>query len=265
VALGLASTPPSKTTFGDARQSKFAKTRATKRSTRVRRRFNDFLRALDLTTKEFTTRSPKWLTPDGVYMINIIDVYESDEQAEQNGQDRQRPEIEDPGRCPNARRAAWAVSRLVGGDGEAHVPHIYIFGTGRDSRPRAPRERLWWWLPRCPWTLNLWRREGDPEFSKTASCSSPSRSAERHGPGESAVASIILTDDYAPVETCSPRWPRRGGIDRLDGPRMISWARSLFARLVRGLGASMKTPRKRRFGWILGVILGIGGGASIWH
>ena len=45
--------------------------------------FNDFSVPWHLTTREFNEKLKRMLTPDGVYMINIIDVYLSDAEAKQ--------------------------------------------------------------------------------------------------------------------------------------------------------------------------------------
>ncbi|HEU5116056.1 MAG TPA: fused MFS/spermidine synthase, partial [Isosphaeraceae bacterium] len=47
--------------------------------------FNDFSVPWHLTTREFNEKLDHILTPEGVYMINIIDVYESDEHAADEG------------------------------------------------------------------------------------------------------------------------------------------------------------------------------------
>src|SRR5262249_50868142 len=45
--------------------------------------FNDFSVPWHLTTREFNEKINKMLADDGVYMINIIDAYESDARAEE--------------------------------------------------------------------------------------------------------------------------------------------------------------------------------------
>ncbi len=44
--------------------------------------FNDFSVPWHLTTREFNDKLSRMMEPDGVYMINIIDVYESDAKAD---------------------------------------------------------------------------------------------------------------------------------------------------------------------------------------
>ena len=46
--------------------------------------FNDFSVPWHLTTREFNEKIAKMMSPTGVYMINIIDVYESDATAKEN-------------------------------------------------------------------------------------------------------------------------------------------------------------------------------------
>jgi hypothetical protein len=75
-----------RTNWGDARQF------AVKNQDRERKfdivfgdAFNDFSVPWHLTTKEFNDLIAKMLTPEGVYMINIIDLYESDNRAAERG------------------------------------------------------------------------------------------------------------------------------------------------------------------------------------
>jgi spermidine synthase len=81
-ALGLPRDTPIVTHLGDARQ--FVERNQTKKQFDIiyGDAFNDFSVPWHLTTKEFNDKLAKMLTPDGVYMINIIDVYESKQRAE---------------------------------------------------------------------------------------------------------------------------------------------------------------------------------------
>ncbi len=73
--------------------------------------FNDFSVPWHLTTREFNEKIKKMLTPDGVYMINIIDVYLADDQisarADEKIEDREkdlREKIEEKWRIKAARQ-----------------------------------------------------------------------------------------------------------------------------------------------------------------
>ena len=67
--------------------------------------FNDFSVPWHLTTREFNEKIKKMLTPNGVYMINIIDVYETDEHAEDGGPEKDR-RGEDHGHQPSRKKFA---------------------------------------------------------------------------------------------------------------------------------------------------------------
>ena len=67
-----------KTYWGDARQFVELNQNTKKYDLIFGDAFNDFSVPWHLTTLEFNEKLKKMLTPTGVYMINIIDVYESD-------------------------------------------------------------------------------------------------------------------------------------------------------------------------------------------
>ena len=130
--------------FGDARQFVERNQKARKQYDIVfGDAFNDFSVPWHLTTREFNDKLARMIGPEGVYMINIIDAYESDEKAAREGRGPDR-EGEDhvrgrqAGRHP--RRAEAAKAERFGGFLGAWVrtarltfPHIYIFGT--DDNP----------------------------------------------------------------------------------------------------------------------------------
>jgi spermidine synthase len=73
-----------RTTWGDARQYA-VKHQASQFDIVFGDAFNDFSVPWHLTTKEFNDLIYNMLTPEGVYMINIIDLYDSDEHAAKSG------------------------------------------------------------------------------------------------------------------------------------------------------------------------------------
>lgn len=79
-ALGLTRDLPIVTTWGDARQF-VVKNQNKKFDVVFGDAFNDFSVPWHLTTREFNDKIANMLTPDGIYMINIIDIYRSDRKA----------------------------------------------------------------------------------------------------------------------------------------------------------------------------------------
>src|SRR5204863_954732 len=81
MATGLPENTPIQTYLGDARQF-VERHQDTKQYDLIfGDAFNDFSVPWHLTTREFNEKLNKMLTPNGVYMINIIDLYESDAKA----------------------------------------------------------------------------------------------------------------------------------------------------------------------------------------
>ena len=81
-ALGLPTDTPIVTHLGDARQY-VERTGPSRRFDIVfGDAFNDFSVPWHLTTREFNDKLAAMMAPDGVYMINIIDKYTSDEHAD---------------------------------------------------------------------------------------------------------------------------------------------------------------------------------------
>ena len=81
IAMGLSPRTPILTTFGDARR--FVQTNLGKKRYDLifGDAFNDFSVPWHMTTKEFNDMLYDSLADDGIYMINIIDMYMSDEEA----------------------------------------------------------------------------------------------------------------------------------------------------------------------------------------
>jgi MFS family permease len=94
-----------RTTWGDARQY-VAQHQNKKFDVVYGDAFNDFSVPWHLTTHEFNAMLGNMLTPEGVYMINIIDVFESDAHAAASGPIRELRAILD-----RKLRPKWAGSR----------------------------------------------------------------------------------------------------------------------------------------------------------
>lgn len=94
-----------RTTWGDARQYA-VKHQDFKFDIVFGDAFNDFSVPWHLTTHEFNKLIYNMLTPEGVYMINIIDLYESDAHAAEAG-----PRVELERRIADALRGRWKGER----------------------------------------------------------------------------------------------------------------------------------------------------------
>jgi MFS family permease len=162
--------------------------------------FNDFSVPWHLTTRQFNDRIANMMTDDGIYMINIIDIYRSDKKAREEAADGEGP-------FPNDEDASVAEARRLGGFLASWVetarltfPHIYVFGT--DEPPgRGLRETFVVVAARKPIDLEgLGVRPGDPNFY-----GDNPKLFTKYGELEmtelkTRAQGIILTDDYAPVE-----------------------------------------------------------------
>jgi len=173
--------------------------------------FNDFSVPWHLTTQQFNDKLAKMLSPDGVYMINIIDAYESDDVAKLNAEKRIKNEsITTPEAKASAERQALAKARKYGGflgawvkTAEKTFPHVYIFGT--DEAPGSGlRETFVVVASKKPLDeiiKDLGSRDDDPKFFEHDRLFEP----RPYGPSDRKAVDlrsrgIILTDDYAPVE-----------------------------------------------------------------
>ena len=113
--------------------------------------FNDFSVPWHLTTREFNEKLKKMLTPDGVYMINIIDVYESDAEAKRKAE----KEIEENEVKDEAEKEASAASidakatpirrvpRRLDQDRQAHLRHTTSISSGPTTRARGAARPSW--------------------------------------------------------------------------------------------------------------------------
>ena len=150
--------------------------------------FNDFSVPWHLTTREFNEKIAKMLGPDGVYMINIIDVYESDAKAEERGrgQDQEGEDHRSQGRRHRVRREALAqatglrrLPRRLGQDRQAHLPPRLHLRDRRQPRLGAPRDLRRRRLEGAagPTSTTSAAATTTPSSSRTTGCSSPGRSA----------------------------------------------------------------------------------------
>jgi MFS family permease len=201
VALGLPEDTPIKTTFGDARQYVVKNEEKKQFDIVFGDAFNDFSVPWHLTTKEFNDKIAKMLTPDGVYMINIIDVYESNETAEENSKTGKNR------RSKDAKVAVWQAQQLGGFLGawvetaKLTFPYIYVFGT-EEIPGRGLRETFVVVASKKPIDVeSLGGREGDPEFFEDGKLFEPKPFSENDMKQvKERSRGIVLTDDYAPVE-----------------------------------------------------------------
>jgi hypothetical protein len=149
------------------------------------------------------------LTPNGVYMINIIDAYETDEHAKTAAEKKiEEEKITNTAEQEKIRAKTLAKARSYGGflgawteTAKLTFPNVYIFGT--DSIPgKGLRETFVVVASMKPLDLaDLGRRLDDPKFYVKGARTEP----EPYGTKDEAIVkirsrNIILSDDYAPVE-----------------------------------------------------------------
>jgi len=210
MAIGLPLDTSIKTFWGDARQFVERNQDSKQYDIVFGDAFNDFSVPWHLTTREFNEKIFKMLSPSGVYMINIIDAYESDEEALAKAERQiERTETVDPAEQEKIREEYLARARRYGGflgawaaTANLTFPHVYIFGT--DEEPGSGhRETFVVVASKQPLDLaDLGRRDDDPVFFK----SGRKTEGDPYGPElekivlENRSRGIILTDDYAPVE-----------------------------------------------------------------
>ncbi len=173
--------------------------------------FNDFSVPWHLTTLEFNEKLKKMMTPTGVYMINIIDAYESDERAREKAEleiDRLKSGEATDSRKKRIHADAKAAAYRYGGFVGAWVRtakktfnHVYIFGTdevpGKGSRETfvvvASNQELD--------LIDLGKRADDPKFFKDGRLTlSMPYTPEEEKAIDLRSRNITLTDDYAPVD-----------------------------------------------------------------
>jgi hypothetical protein len=172
--------------------------------------FNDFSVPWHLTTREFNEKIAKMMSPTGVYMINIIDVYESDAVALKKAEKIiANKSISDLAEQERVRQGELKRAHRYGGflgswarTAKLTFPYLYIFGTDRNPGSGL-RETFVVVASRQPLDLaDLGKRPDDPQFYHNDRRTEP----VPYGPEdektviESRSRQIILTDDYAPVE-----------------------------------------------------------------
>jgi hypothetical protein len=172
--------------------------------------FNDFSVPWHLTTREFNDKISKMMSPTGVYMINIIDVYESDAVALKKAEKLiQSKEIKGAAQQDLVRQQELERAHRYGGflgawakTAALTFPHLYIYGTDRNPGSGL-RETFVVVASKQPLDLaDLGRRDDDPQFFHNNRRTEP----KPYPPDdekvimESRSRDIILTDDYAPVE-----------------------------------------------------------------
>jgi hypothetical protein len=209
MAIGLPSDTQIQTHFGDARQYVELSQDNQQFDLVFGDAFNDFSVPWHLTTREFNEKIKKMLSPNGVYMINIIDVYMSDAEAEKRAENEiEEKKVTDPAKQKAIRDRFTAMALRYGGfvgswtkTARLTFPHVYIFGTD-DDPGSGLRETFVVVASMKPLDLaDLGKRPDDPKFYHHKRRTEPKpygKNAEREV--EIRSRDIILTDDYAPVE-----------------------------------------------------------------
>ena len=210
MATGLPRETPIQTHWGDARQFVELHQDTNQYDLIFGDAFNDFSVPWHLTTREFNEKISKMLTPTGVYMINIIDAYESDANALHKAEEEiERKEVGEPAVQTRVRARYLAEARRYGGfvgawtkTAKLTFPNVYIFGT--DEPGRGLRETFVVVASKQPLDLEeLGDRKDDPRFYSPRGRQTrprPYGTADEQTVVEERSRKIILTDDYAPVE-----------------------------------------------------------------
>jgi hypothetical protein len=209
IATGLPRDTTIKTYWGDARQFVDLHQDTKKYDLIFGDAFNDFSVPWHLTTLEFNEKLKKMLTPNGVYMINIIDAYESDAKAKEKAENHiQDQRVTDEAKQKKIHAKAMASAYRYGGFVGAWVRtakktfnHVYIFGTD-DVPGEGSRETFVVVVSNEELDLkDLGKRPDDPKFYKHNRPTLPvPYSIEDEEAIDKRSRNIVLTDDYAPVE-----------------------------------------------------------------
>jgi hypothetical protein len=174
--------------------------------------FNDFSVPWHLTTREFNEKLKKMLTPDGVYMINIIDVYMSDAEAKRRtDKEIEEKEVTDEAEKEAIRKKYDEKARRFGGFVGAWTKtamltfgkeNVYLFGT--DDPGEGRRETFVVVVSMKPLDLkDLGLRKDDPRYFTPRGRQTTAKAygeADFNAVVNDRSRGIILTDDYAPVE-----------------------------------------------------------------
>ena len=207
-ALGLPRDTPIVTHWGDARQ--FVERNQDKKQFDIiyGDAFNDFSVPWHLTTREFNDKLARMMEPDGVYMINIIDVYESDAKAVSIAESAMGKLKHSDTELETAKAKERAKALGLGGflgswvkTARETFPNIYVFGTDNDPGSGL-RETFVVVASKTPLDLDtLGGREDDPKFFNNDRLVEPRPYGKLHMDElEARSHGIILTDDFAPVE-----------------------------------------------------------------
>jgi MFS family permease len=210
MATGLPRDTTIQTYWGDARQFVELHENSKKYDLVFGDAFNDFSVPWHLTTREFNEKIKKMLSPNGVYMINIIDVYESDAEALLKAQrEIEQTDVTNAAKQEQIRANAKAKARRYGGFVGAWTKtakltwdNVYIFGTD-DTPGSGLRETFVVVASMQPLDLeDLGKRVDDPKFyhKKRRTEPKPYGKADYDAVVDIRSKNIILTDDYAPVE-----------------------------------------------------------------
>ncbi len=227
IALGLEENTSIKTTWGDARQFVERNQGKQKYDIVFGDAFNDFSVPWHLTTREFNQKLANLISDDGVYMINIIDLYKSDAKATAEaektmGKDASADAVE------HAKKKSITAAHEYGGflgswiktaqyedpEFKKTFPYVYVFGT--DEIPGGGlRETFVVVASKTKLDLDkLGERDDDPQFFQNDKLFQPKPYSESVMK-ELDVRSrgIVLTDDYAPVENLLAPVARTRGED----------------------------------------------------
>jgi MFS family permease len=211
-ATGLSETDTIETHWGDARQFVELNQDTKKYDLIFGDAFNDFSVPWHLTTREFNDKLKKMLTPDGVYMINIIDVYLSDAEAKKKAENEiEEKEVSDEAEKDRIRRKYEAMAERYGGFVGAWTKtamltfgkdNVYIFGT--DDPGEGRRETFVVVASMKPLDLKeLGLRKDDPRYFTPRgkqTTPKPYSEADFNTVVDRRSRGIILTDDFAPVD-----------------------------------------------------------------
>ena len=222
---GLSRKTTIKTYWGDARQ--FVELNQDKKEYDLifGDAFNDFSVPWHLTTLEFNQKLKKMMSPSGVYMINIIDAYESDARANEKAEDQiQEERVTDDTKKKKIHEQAMAKAYRFGGFVGAWVrtakktfDHVYIFGT--DAVPgEGSRETFVVVVSNQALDLaDLGKRPTTPSFLSGGRPPHPSRThPTTKRPSTSARVILFSPMITRRLKTCWRRLPRRAEKTEMD-------------------------------------------------
>jgi MFS family permease len=209
-ATGLPRDTKIQTYFGDARQFVELHEDSKQYDLIFGDAFNDFSVPWHLTTREFNRKLKKMLSPNGVYMINIIDVYESDAEALRKADlEIEKTDVTDDLKKERIRSKYLTKAHRYGGflgawtkTAKETFDHVYIFGTDEPGHGR--RETFVVVASMKELDLkDLGLRKNDPRFYTPGGRQTKPKTyspEDEKAVIENRSRNIILTDDYAPVE-----------------------------------------------------------------